>query len=93
MPYISDIIFEDFVREVTVEFSRLNQLVDGTGIADLSGLSSSEVTIVDGINDAYPRYRITQADTIKLPSNCTLNVAEILQIEGIIINDGLILEV
>ena len=81
------------VREVGVAVAQLNILIDGTGVADLSALTSQEATIVDAINDSYPRYKVTQSDIIKLPSYCVINVEELLQIEGVLINDGLITEV
>jgi hypothetical protein len=91
--YVSTAIFEDAVRELFNEIVRLNTLVGGEIVSDLSSLSSGEVTVVDAINDSYPRYKILQGEIIKLPSYCVWAVPDVLQIEGLFINDGLVTEV
>ena len=91
--YVSTAIFEDTIRELFNEIVRLNTLVGGEIVSDLSSLSSGESTVVEAINDAYPRYKILQGETIKLPTYCVWSVPDILQIEGLFINDGLVIEV
>lgn len=91
--YVSTAIFEDAIRELLNEIVRLNTLVGGSMVSDLSSLNSGEVTIVEAINDSYLRNKIMQTETIKLPQNCVWTVPETLYIEGILINDGLIIEV
>ena len=92
-PYVSVEIFEDVVRELVFEITRLNRLIGGTSVSDLSDLTSGETTIVDAINDAYQRHKVSSSDTITLPSNAIWPVPETLYLEGILINDGFIVEV
>lgn len=91
--YVSTAIFEDSLRELFYEIVNIHRLIDGTPYADLSDLSSGEVTIVDAINDSYVKYRIMQTEVITIPTNCVWTVPEMLNIEGVLINDGLIIEV
>ena len=93
MSYVSTAIFEDAIRELLNEIVRLNLLIGGSMVSDLSSLTSGESTVVDAINDSYPRYKILQGEIVKLPNYCVWTVPEILQIEGVVINDGLIIEV
>jgi hypothetical protein len=92
-PYVSTAIFEDALREVAFELARINSLIAGDFTADLAGLTSGETTIVEAINDSYPRHKIAQGEVITLPTNCTMNIAGVLIVDGLLINDGLIIEV